>query len=259
MHASPPVDSQHNDSYFVIAHFHYVLFGGSIFGLLAATYFWFPKITGRMLNDKLGKVNFWATFFAFNMTFFPMHFLGLAGMPRRQWTYSEASGFGGWSLVVSIGAFLLGGSFLIFIYNLLHSLKHGEKAGNDPWDAATLEWAIPSPPPAYNFATIPQVTHRDQLWWDKYGGHDEHGHAADDHGAARPTVEVVNEDRGPVHLPNPSFYPLITAAGLFVAAIGATFGGATITIGLLTLPVLVPIGAIILLLGAYGWAFEPAG
>jgi cytochrome c oxidase subunit 1 len=260
MHASPPVDSHHNDSYFVIAHFHYVLFGGSIFGLLAATYFWFPKITGRMLNDKLGKVNFWATFFAFNMTFFPMHFLGLAGMPRRQWTYSEASGFGGWSLVVSIGAFLLGASFLIFIYNMLHSLKHGEKAGNDPWDAATLEWAIPSPPPVYNFATVPHVTHRDQLWWDKYGGHDEHGHsAASDHAPTRPTVEVVNEDHGPVHLPNPSYYPLITAAGLFIAAIGATFGGAAITIGLLTLPALVPIGAIILLLGAYGWAFEPAG
>jgi cytochrome c oxidase subunit 1 len=261
MHASPVVDAQHNDSYFVIAHFHYVLFGGSIFGILAGTYFWFPKMTGRMLNDKIGKLHFWATFLAFNMTFFPMHFLGLAGMPRRQWTYSEASGFGGWSLVVSIGAFLLGGSFLIFIYNILTSLKHGEKAGNDPWDAATLEWAIPSPPPVYNFATLPQVTHRDQLWWDKYGGHDGHGaeyHAEDSH-AARPTVDVVNETHGHIHLPNPSYYPLITAAGLAIAALGATLGGFTFTIGLLTLPVLVPVGGLILLLGAYGWAFEPAG
>ena len=125
MHASPPIDTQHNDSYFVIAHFHYVLFGGSIFGLLAGLYFWFPKLTGRMLDEKIGKWHFWLTFIGFNLTFFPMHFLGLAGMPRRQYTYAEESGFGDWSLVVSVGALILGASFLVFIYNMWHSFRHG--------------------------------------------------------------------------------------------------------------------------------------
>src|SRR5215217_5661301 len=281
MHASPPIDTQHNDSYFVIAHFHYVLFGGSIFGILAGLYFWLPKLTGRMMDEKIGKLHFWLTFIGFNATFFPMHFLGLQGMPRRQYTYSKESGFGDWSLFVSIGALVLGFSFLVFMYNLWHSLRKGERAGNNPWDAPTLEWSIPSPPPVYNFARIPTISHRDPLWWEMYGGHEPHAEeekvevrlagvkvgetqAPDEEPVEqahrRTAVETATkEDVGHIHLPNPSYYPLVTALGLFVAAIGLLIGHPTLNIGLLHLPAGVPLGAIILALGAYGWSFEPAG
>lgn len=275
MHASPPIDGQHNDSYFVIAHFHYVLFGGSIFGLLAGLYFWWPKLTGRMLDEKLGKWHFWLTFLGFNLTFFPMHFLGLAGMPRRQYTYSEESGFGTWSAVVSFGALILGASFLLFIYNMWQS-RRSEKAGNNPWDAPTLEWSIPSPPPVYNFKEIPVISHRDPLWWEKYGGHESHAReeTVEVRIAGKKVAEVQAPDEEPIeqahhaaaheedvhiHLPNPSFYPLITALGLFVAAIGLLIGEPVLSIGLLHLPALVPLGGVILALGAYGWSFEPAG
>ncbi|MEA2531164.1 MAG: cytochrome c oxidase subunit [Thermomicrobiales bacterium] len=281
MHASPPIDAQHNDSYFVIAHFHYVLFGGSMFGLLAGMYFWLPKVTGRILDERIGKWHFWLTFIGFNATFFPMHFLGLQGMPRRQYTYTEESGFGDWSLFVSVGALLLGFSFLVFIYNLWYSLRRGERAGNNPWDAPTLEWSIPSPPPVYNFATIPVISHRDPLWWEKYGGHESHAQeekvdvkiagikvgetqAPDEEpveqAQRRTAVETeTKEDVAHIHLPNPSYYPLVTALGLFIAAIGALIGEPVLNIGLLHLPALVPVGLAVLVLGAYGWSFEPAG
>jgi len=264
MHASPPVDSQHNDTYFVIAHFHYVLFGGSIFGLLAGAYYWFPKITGRMMSERLGKINFWTTFVGFNATFFPMHFLGLAGMPRRYYTYGEASGWGFWNLVVSLGAFFLGGSLLLFVYNLGYSMKHGEIAGPNPWDAATPEWMIPSPPPVYNFAVVPTIEHRDPVWWEKYGDHDPHeaegGRRVSTEEQAR-TRELNETGRaeGHIHMPNPSYYPVVTAIGMFVSALGLLFDGPKLTIGLLHLPMLTILGIVILFSGIYGWAFEPAG
>jgi cytochrome c oxidase subunit 1 len=254
MHASPPVDGHHNDTYFVVAHFHYVLFGGSIFGLLAAAYYWFPKITGRMMDERLGKINFWTTFIGFNATFFPMHFLGLEGMPRRYYTYGEGSGWSFWNAIVSLGAMFLAASMLLFVYNLATSIKHGEEAGDNPWDAATLEWAIPSPPPAYNFANLPQVGHRDPLWWEKYDRHDPaHGHGRDSQ-----DLSMINTVTGHIHMPNNSYYPIIVAIGLFVGALGLLFNTGTITIGLLHLPVFCALGILILLLGIYGWAFEPA-
>lgn len=258
MHASPPVDTQHNDSYFVVAHFHYVLFGGSIFGLLAATYYWFPKMTGKMMDDRLGRWNFWTTFVGFNGTFFPMHFLGLAGMPRRYYTYGEGSGWAFWNAVVSFSAFFLGLSILLFVYNISKSLRDGKPAGNNPWDAATLEWAIPSPPPAYNFAQVPTIGHRDPLWWEKYGQDDPHGHGAT-HDLHPQDVSQVNVVKGNIHMPNPSYYPLVASIGLFVAGCGLLFDNPKITIGLLHLPSLCALGLIILILGVYGWAFEPAG
>ncbi len=276
MHASPPVDAQHNDSYFVIAHFHYVLFGGSIFGLLGGIYYWFPKFSGKLLSEKIGRWHFWLTFVGFNATFFPMHFLGLAGMPRRQYTYTEASGWAGWSLFVTLGSYLLGFSFLVFIYNLVHSLRQGQRAGNDPWDGATLEWSIPSPPPVYNFATLPMAGHRDPLWWGKYGGHDSHaeeqGLEVKIAGIKLGDIEVPDEepveqarkraesgDTQTIHLPNPSYYPLLTALGLFLAACGLLFDNPRITIGLLHMPSLSALGLVVILMGTYGWAFEPAG
>src|SRR5487761_1925343 len=160
MHASPPADLQQTDSYFVVAHFHYVLFGGSMMGIFAGIYYYYPKITGRLLSEKLGNWHFWLTFVGMNLTFFPMHFSGLAGMPRRIYRYDAGQGFDMYNLISSYGAYLLGFATLIFIWNALRSRKHGAVAGHNPWNAPSLEWSIPSPPPDYNFATIPTVTSR---------------------------------------------------------------------------------------------------
>ncbi len=152
-----PVDWQLTDSYFVVAHFHYVLFGGTFLGLLAGTYYWFPKMTGRMLSEHLGKWNFWTMFIGFNVTFFPMHILGLLGMPRRVYTYPDRPWWGAINLLETFGTALIGISMLILFWNIWQSIRHGQLAGDDPWDAWTLEWATASPPPAYNFAVTPAV------------------------------------------------------------------------------------------------------
>lgn len=155
--ASVPVDTQLHQSYYVVAHLHYVLFGGTVFTIFAGVYYWFPKMTGRMLNKALGEWNFWTLFVGFNGTFLIMHTLGLEGMPRRIATYPGGAGEEGWgavNLVITIASFLIALSVLIFIINLIWSYRHGELAGDDPWDANTLEWATSSPPPPYNFASI---------------------------------------------------------------------------------------------------------
>jgi len=164
MLASVPMDLQVHDTYFVVAHFHYVLIGGAVFPLLGGFYYWFPKITGRMLSEALGKWNFWLFFAAFNLTFFPMHLLGLEGMPRRVYTYSSQLGWGGMNLLATIGAFALAASVLLFIINVWRSLKSGERAGPNPWGASGLEWATDSPPPGYNFAHIPVAETSEPLW-----------------------------------------------------------------------------------------------
>lgn len=260
MHAVVPVDTQQQDSYFIIAHFHYVLFGGSIFGLLAGIYYWAPKFSGKLLSERIGKWHFWLTFVGFNLTFFPMHFLGLAGMPRRYFTYAKDSGWGQWNAVVSFGALVLASAFVVFLFNIFHTIRHGERAGYDPWDAATLEWAVPSPPPVYNFAALPTVTHRDQLWWDKYG--DAHGDAHVPETALPTTAELqrrANAQHPHVHLPNPSIFPLLAALGLFVTAMAIMFHDPVITLGLLNLPIFAVVGMAILFIAVYAWAFEPAG
>ncbi len=277
MHASPPVDSQHNDSYFVIAHFHYVLFGGSIFGLLAAIVYWFPKFTGRLMDEKLGKINFWTTFIGFNATFFPMHFLGLEGMPRRYYSYGEGSGWWFWNVVVSFGAFFLGASILLFLYNVARSLVKGEIAGDNPWDAPTLEWATTSPPPPYNFAVVPHVEHRDPLWAEKYGAHASNNeedldvtfagvHVGQD---TVPDEKVQDQERRRlqaddtaathIHLPNPSYYPIVAGLGLFLAAFGTIISSMTVVnLGPFELTIVSVTGIVLLLAGIFGWSFEPA-
>src|SRR5947208_8110326 len=140
MHASPPVDLQQTDSYFVVAHFHYVLIGGSLSGLLAGLYYWWPKITGRRLDERLGKLQFWLFFIGFNLTFFPQHYLGAIGMPRRIYTYAAEPGWAFWNLVSTVGAFVLGLSFLLLLVVAVASLRAAATAGNDPWDGRTLEW-----------------------------------------------------------------------------------------------------------------------
>ncbi|MCS7005972.1 MAG: cytochrome c oxidase subunit I [Thermoleophilia bacterium] len=152
---SVPVDIHASDTYFVVAHIHYVLFGGSVFTIFAGIYYWFPKMTGRMYDERLGKLHFWTTFVSFNLTFFPMHYVGLRGMPRRVFDYAEA--FGDLNLVISIASFALGASTVIFFYNMVTSWARGPVAAANPWGAHSLEWQVSSPPPIFNFDEIPQV------------------------------------------------------------------------------------------------------
>jgi cytochrome c oxidase subunit I len=153
--ASVPIDIHASDTYFIVAHIHYVLFGGSVFTIFAGIYYWFPKMTGRMYNEKLGKLHFWLTFIGFNLTFFPMHYIGLQGMPRRVADY--ATRFGDINMFISIASFGLGASTIVFLYNMAYSWAHGPKAEGNPWRALTLEWQVSSPPPVFNFDEIPQV------------------------------------------------------------------------------------------------------
>jgi hypothetical protein len=164
MHASPPADLQQTDTYFIVAHFHYVLVAGSMMGLFGGVYYYFPKFTGRMLDETLGSWHFWLFFIGVNLTFFPMHFSGLYGMPRRIYRYDAGQGWEIYNLLSSIGvAFQILGVGIGF-WNFLWSRRSGAIAGNDPWGAPTLEWSIPSPPPEYNFARVPRVTSRYPLW-----------------------------------------------------------------------------------------------
>jgi cytochrome c oxidase subunit I len=279
MHAVVPLDTHHNDSYFIIAHFHYVLFGGSIFGMLAGLYYWFPKVTGRLMSEKIGKLNFWLAFVGFNFTFFPMHFLGLEGMPRRYYTYGEGSGWEFWNMVVTFGSYVMGASFLVLIFNIGKSLQSGKRVGSNPWDAPTLEWATSSPPPEYNFAEIPLVGHRDPLWAEKYGTED-HGHdtgevdvtlfgkkvgeveAPDDkeHEIDR-TAHKVAEDAGAgIVMPNPSIWPLIAALGMLMLGLGRVIDSSVVfSLGPVGIGVASCIGFVVMIGGIFGWAFEPSG
>lgn len=234
MHSVPPADLQQTDTYFVVAHFHYVLFGGTVLAFLGGAYYWFPKLFGRMLDERIGKVHFWLTFISMNLTFFPMHFLGLNGMPRRVYTYPEGLGFELWNRVETIGSLLLGVSFLVFIYNMLKAWRAKVPAPADPWEGATLEWSIPSPPQEFNFPETPTVYSRDPLW--------EHRRA---HG---PLPEPQRVSGAEIHLPNPSYWPLVTAIGIGVFFLGFLFG--------VTLPVILAGGALTAV-GIYAWAFEP--
>jgi cytochrome c oxidase subunit 1 len=257
MHAVAPSDTQQSDTYFIVAHLHYVLFGGSILGLFAGIYYWWPKITGRLMNEVLGKVQFWLFFIGMNITFFPMHFLGLQGMPRRIHTFDSSMGWDLWNIVATAGAFFMAASILIFIHNAVRSLKKGERAPNDPWDGRTLEWSIPSPPPIYNFAEIPQVHGIDPHWSNKYGD--------DDHSAPVPVAGGAQEEAAPghehsdahgdsghgIHLPGLSYYPVMLAFGLAIAGYGLVFHQ-TLTWALAI------VGLGIGIVAAYLWSFEPA-
>jgi cytochrome c oxidase subunit 1 len=248
-HSIAPADAQQQDTYYVVAHLHYVLFGGAIFGLFAGAYYWFPKLTGRMFSEGLGKVHFWLMLIGFNLTFGPMHIVGLQGMPRRYYTYTAESGWAFWNFIETIGAFVIAASILVFMVNVVRSMARGREAGDDPWDARTLEWAIPSPPPHYNFAEVPTVRHRDELWHQKYA-EDEQGKpvpvvagAAVDHH----DVDEHEEEHHDIHMPDPSYYPLLAAAGLPMIGYGLIYG---------VWPVAV-LGALTTLGGLFGWSLEP--
>lgn len=243
-HSMVPSDYQQQDTYYIVAHFHYVLFGGAIFALFGGAYYWFPKFTGKLMNEQLGQLNFWTLFVGFNLTFFPMHMSGLLGMPRRIYTYSEGQGWDLWNLIATIGAFVIAFSVSVFIVNLVLSLMRGEKSGSDPWDGRTLEWSLPSPVPHYNFKEIPHVHSLDDFWHRKY--------TEDEAGQPIPIVAGGAEDDEEhdghgIHMPSPSYFPLIASTGFPVIATGLIYHTA-----------LVPVGAALLLVGLYGWAMEPA-
>ncbi len=213
MLAVAPADLQFNNSYFVVAHLHYVLIGGTLFGLFAGAYYWFPKITGRLLDERLGRWNFWLVMIGFNVTFFPMHIMALLGMPRRVFTYSPGLGLSFWNLVSTIGVFILTPGILVFAYNFFRSLRHGQIAGPDPWDARTLEWTTSSPAPEYNFAHLPVVRGRDALWVEKQTGN----------GRMLPAEEPAHGEHAGIHMPTPSYVPALMALGLLIAAYGALY------------------------------------
>jgi cytochrome c oxidase subunit I len=244
-HSIAPADTQQTDTYYIVAHFHYVLFGGAFFGFMGGFYFWWPKAFGYRLSEGLGKFNFWSLLIGFNLTFGPMHILGLQGMSRRVFTYDENYGFELWNMVATIGAFIIALSVLSFIVNIFYSrakAKDLPPVGADPWDARTIEWMVASPTPEHNFDEVPTVTHVDEFWHRKYQ------EGAD--GRVRRVAigeEIAQPGDGTgVHLPSPSYWPLVVCVSFPLIAYGLLY---TLWLTL--------IGVIVFVTGIYGWAIEP--
>jgi cytochrome c oxidase subunit 1/cytochrome c oxidase subunit I+III len=246
MTGSVPVDWQLTDTYFVVAHLHYVLIGINVFPVVGATYFWFPKFTGRLMDERLGRWNFWTMFIGFNLGFFPMHISGLLGMPRRVYTYADGMGWDWLNLITTAGSYVFAVGVLLFLINVWKSYRSGLPAGDNPWDGSTLEWATTSPPPPYNFVVIPTVASRHPLWEDRLQQHEgegSHVHAGLvlDHG--REAIGTSSLDATPdiiLRMPRDSYAPVIlslTATTIFVglafhlwwlAGLGALATGADI-------------------------------
>ncbi|HWJ63445.1 MAG TPA: cytochrome c oxidase subunit 4, partial [Acidimicrobiales bacterium] len=252
-HAVAPADTQQTDTYYIVAHFHYVLFGGALFGFVGGWYFWWPKVFGYRLSELHGKINFWILLIGFNLTFGPMHILGLQGMPRRTYTYRDGYGFNLWNFVSTVGAFTIAVSFLYFFWNIYSSYRKAKKAAGgkghkltqpaDPWDSRSLEWMVPSPTPVHNFDVTPTVQSLDEFWHRKYG-EDENGRLV----RIAATEDVVQKgDAKDVHLPSPSYYPIVLAFGL-----------PWITWGLIYNLWFCAFGALFVVAGIYGWIMEPS-
>jgi len=214
MHAAAPADLQQHGSYFVVAHFHYVLIGGSLFALLAGIHYWFPLMFGRKVSEFWGKLSFWLVFVGFNTTFFPMHFLGLEGMPRRTFTYDANMGWNVGNLTSSVGAFILAIGIGVYLVTIVYTYYKGERTSRDPWDARTLEWSLPNPVPEYNFRVIPTIHARDGWWYEKRHA-DEVAREADEHAKAE-------DAHGGIHMPFQSVYPFLAGVGILIGAIGTS-------------------------------------
>jgi cytochrome c oxidase subunit 1 len=252
-HAIVPHDYQQTDTYYIVAHFHYVLFGGAVFGLFGGMYYWWPKVFGRQLSEGIGKLHFWLMLIGFNLTFGPMHILGLHGMIRRTYTYPESLGLTFWNQVATVGAGLIALSILIFIANVIRtraSARPDPMAMADPWDGRTIEWMIPSPPPVHNFDEIPTIHALDDYWHRKYVEDERTGRLVPaQSGGAISHEEVPAVAHGhAIHLPSPSFWPLVAALGLPVIGYGVV----------LESWILGAVGAVIAFVGFYGWAMEPS-
>ncbi|MDM5198735.1 cytochrome c oxidase subunit I [Fictibacillus enclensis] len=215
MLAIPSADYQFHDSYFVVAHFHYVIVGGVILGLFAGLYYWYPRMFNRVLNETLGKIHFWTFFIGFHLTFFPQHFLGLMGMPRRVFTYLSGQDLDQLNFISTIGAFLMAIGTIVLFVNVIISTSKKYAPSSDPWHGRTLEWAIPYPTPEYNFAQTPLVRGLDAFWIEKAAGN-----------KGMTPAEPV----GDIHMPNPSILPLIMSIGLFVAAFGLIYDTMTVVV-----------------------------
>jgi cytochrome c oxidase subunit 1 len=254
-HSVSPSDTQQTDTYYIVAHFHYVLFGGAIFGIFAGLYYWWPKIFGKMLDERLGSWNFWMMFFGMNLTFGPMHIVGLQGQPRRMVVWDPQLKGDGifdwafWNAVATAGSYLLGAGVLVFFVNVWHTARKGQAAPLDPWDARSLEWMTSSPPKEHNFDSLPQVHALDEFFHRKYEEVDT------DTGTRLVKVKTAEEivaeldaaKDDHIHMPSPSYWPIIVAFALPVVAYGVIYNR-----------LLSVIGAAILLYGLFGWAVEPS-
>jgi len=241
MVASVPFDLQVHDTYFVVAHLHYVLIGGGVFPLFGAFYYWFPKVTGRMLSEKLGKVHFWLMLIGVNVAFFPMHQLGLEGMPRRVYTYLHGMGWGGLNLTATLGATVMVLAILVFLFNIVQALRNAPDAGDDPWAASTLEWATSSPPPAYVFEHIPVADSRTPLWTNPTEIPVVTGLRNDIREVLiTSTLDAIPDSRHTE--PLPSIWPLLTALAVGVLFIVSIFN-----------PIGTLIGTGLALIGFLGW------
>ena len=255
-HASAPADSQQTDTYHIVAHFHYVIVGGAVMGLFAGFYYWWPKVFGKMLSERMGKWNFWLMFFGVNLTFAPMHILGMQGQPRRMVVWPEkltGEGFFNlafWNKVSTVGSFTIALGVLIFIVNIIVTSKKAEKAPLDPWDARTLEWMTASPPKEHNFDVVPTVHALDELFHRKY--EEVEGEDGSHRLVKVKTAEQIlaeEEARGDkhIHLPSPSYWPIVLAFGFPIIAYGVIFN-----------LMLTVVGTAIVILGIYGWVLEPS-
>jgi cytochrome c oxidase subunit 1 len=241
MHSAAPADAQQQDSYFVVAHFHYVLIGGSIFALLAGIHYWFPLIFGRTVSEFWGKLSFWVIFVGFNVTFFPMHFLGLNGMPRRTFTYDGNMGWNNANMWATVGALILAVGICIYFAVMVYTYFKGQKSSRDPWDGRTLEWSIPNPPPEYNFAVTPTVHARDAFWYEKNN--------KEEIAREKAAKAKIDEAHGGVHMPSQSWFPIITASGILI---GGLFFTNHIMLGAIA-------GGVVVFFGAWMWALEGPG
>jgi cytochrome c oxidase subunit I+III len=243
-----PIDQQVHDTYFVVAHFHYVLVGSAVFPIFAVFYYWLPKITGRLMDERLGKWSFWLMFVGFNLTFFPQHILGLLGMPRRIYTYDSGLGWEPHNLVSTIGAFMFAVGVLITMLNYIRSLRGGAQAGNDPWGGESLEWATTSPPPPYNFETIPTVRSREPVWdqpelRDGAQPPELGGHALESGHQTLSTSVLDGTPQAVVHMPHASLWPFALAVAMTVLVYGLLFGSWIVTV----------VGALGSVAGVMGW------
>ncbi len=245
-HSVVSADTQQTDTYYIVAHFHYVLFGGALMGLFSGFYYWWPKIFGKMLNERIGKLHFWLMLLGMHLTFGPMHIVGLQGQPRRMYRYDKGMGLDFWNMVETVGAFIIATSLLVFFTNIVITSRSKAVAPADPWDARTIEWMTDSPPKPWNFDVVPTVHTVDEFWHRKY--------AEDEDGSMRrvATAEQVLAhdpvDPASIHMPSPSWWPLITAVCFPVTAYGALYHAWPLSV----------IGGIGIIAGFFGWSLEPS-
>ena len=245
-HSLVASDTQQTDTYYIVAHFHYVLFGGALMGLFAGFYYWWPKIFGKLLNEKIGKVHFWTMLIGMHITFFPMHIVGLQGQPRRMYRYDKGMGFDMWNMVETIGAFIIGASLLMFFFNIYKTTKNPTKAPRDPWDARTLEWMTESPPKPHNFDHVPVVHAIDEFWHRKYA--EDENHQMRRVATAEQVLAADPVDPSTIHMPSPSFWPLVAAFGLPTIAYGMIYRAWPLAVA----------GALVIVGGLFGWSLEPS-